>query len=103
MTTSASTRARYLVEWYDPDPTPEALARRVAAVTASAATRTDAGDGPAVTLLTAFLLPCDEVVFGVFTAGSAESVSEVCRRSGYPAGRVRPAVETVVAQTAGRR
>lgn len=95
MTTPLSTRPRFLVEWYHPDATPEALHRRVTAVAANAAARA-VGDGRAVTLLTTFLLPSDEVVFGVFAAGSVESVAEVCRRSGYPAGRVSPAVEALV-------
>ncbi|RZT86768.1 hypothetical protein EV383_3666 [Pseudonocardia sediminis] len=98
MSIPLSVRQRYLVEWYHPDATPEALERRVAAVTANAAARS-ADDG--VALLTTFLLPSDEVVFGVFAARSGEAVADVCRRSGYPAGRVSEAVEATAPGTEG--
>lgn len=91
MSIPLSARQRYLAEWYHPDRTREALQRRVTTIVLNAA-RT-AGDDRAVTLLTTFLLPNDEVVFGVFAASSGESVADVCRRSGYPAGRISPAVE----------
>ena len=91
MSTPLSARQRYLAEWYHPDLTREALQRRVTAIVTNAARSADGGR--AVTLLTTFLLPNDEVVFGVFAADSGESVAEICRRSGYPAGRVSAAVE----------
>lgn len=80
---------RYLVEWYSPDTTERALAERVGTITTHAA----AVDDVSVVLLTTWLLPTDEVVFGLFAARSPESVDQLCRRSGYPAGRVSVAVE----------
>lgn len=82
---------RYLVEWYCPDTTEQALADRVATITANA-DRTATG-GATVALLTTWLLPSDELVVGLFAASSGESVADLCRRSGYPAGRLSVAVE----------
>ena len=48
-------------------------------------------------LLMTMAVPSDEVLFGVFGAGSAEAVSEVCRRAGIPAERLTKALDTRVA------
>lgn len=81
---------RFVVEWYSPDTTVEALAERVGTIT----THADRGaDDAVVALLTTWLLPSDEVVFGLFAASSSESVAQLCRLAGYPAGRVSVAVE----------
>jgi hypothetical protein len=41
-----------------------------------------------VELLMTLAVPTDEVVFGLFTAGSAQIVSQACLRAGVPAQRV---------------
>ena len=82
---------RYLVEWYCPDTSESALAERVSTISAQAG-RSAGRDDP-VTLLSTWLLPVDEVAFGLFAARSGDSVGDLCRRCGYPAGRISVAIE----------
>ena len=93
MSSGPAAPQRYLVEWYCPTPTAETLEHRASALAEHAAATVD--DDSRVTLLMTLLLPTDEVVFGLFAASSSESVARVCRLSGYPAGRLSPAVEAV--------
>lgn len=76
----------YLVEWYDPDLTDEALELTAARLDECIAAMGAAG--LPVQLLMTLAVPTDEVVFGVFAAGSAQVVAEACNRAGRPAQRL---------------
>jgi hypothetical protein len=92
MSIHASDLPCYLVEWYWPDLTATQLDHTVARLERCAAEI--CGQGSSVQLLMTLSVPTDEVLFGVFGAGSAEAVSEVCRRAGIPAERLTKAVDT---------
>ena len=79
----------YLVEWYHPELGAEPLERTDAALDECAAAMTT--EGCPVQLLMTLAVPTDEVVFGVFTAGSAHIVAAVCERAGVPAARLTAA------------
>jgi len=83
----------YLVEWYRPELGAEPLEHTDAALDECAASMS--AEGCPVQLLMTLAVPTDEVVFAVFTAGSAHLVSQVCQRAGVPAQRLSAA-------TAGR-
>ncbi len=88
-----TSRGCYLVEWYQSfllsKPIGEVVAQLDRAVEVEAR-------GPARLMVT-LTSPTDEVVYGVFTADSADTVSRICRRAGWPADRI---TEDVVAQIA---
>jgi hypothetical protein len=79
----------YLVEWYrsevteDLDDTVTKLDECVASISTASSP---------VQLLMALAIPTDEVVFGLFAAGSAHDVTRVCERAGIPAQRLTAAV-----------
>lgn len=79
----------YLVEWYRPAVTADLddIVTKLDDCVASVSTA-----GSPVQLLMALAVPIDEVVFGVFAAGSAHAVTEVCQRAGIPAERLTAAV-----------
>jgi len=83
----------FLVEWYHPELGAEPLERAAAALDECAAALTT--EGCPVQLLMTVAAPTDDVAFGVFAAGSAHLVSQVCQRAGVPAQRLSAA-------TAGR-
>ena len=81
----------FLVEWYRPELTGGSLDRTAAKLADCAATMRD--EGSSVELLMTLAVPTDEVLYGVFAAPSAKSVSETCRRAGIPAERLTKAVD----------
>ncbi|MDT5339523.1 MAG: hypothetical protein QOD90_5028 [Mycobacterium sp.] len=81
-------RGRYLVEWYRLELAEDVLKHTVNTLEASAAT---VGESAPVKLLAMLAVPADEVVFGVFTADSADVVAEVCHQAGIPAQRLTAA------------
>jgi hypothetical protein len=86
----------YLVEWYRPELTPGQLDHIVTQLEQCAtATR---GEGVDVGLLMMLAVPTEEVIFGVFAAGSAQIVCEVCRRAGFPAERLTDVGDARVAE-----
>jgi hypothetical protein len=87
---------RYLVEWYGPEQTEERL-DRAAAMIAECAASISAGGSP-VELLTMLAVPTDEVVFGVFAAGTADLVAQTCQEAGVPAQRLTAAVDAHIAR-----
>jgi len=91
---SVPRQACYLVEWYDPFLTDERLELTAARLDECVASMT--ADGSPVQLLMTLAVPTDEVVFGVFTACSAQVVAEACNRAGRPAQRL-----TVASRLAG--
>jgi hypothetical protein len=84
----------YLVEWYRPGLPAGPLERTAVTLKDSAASV--CARGTAVQLLNLLLVPTDDVVFGIFTADSADSVAETCERAGVPAQRLTAAVGTQI-------
>jgi hypothetical protein len=82
---------RYLVDWYRPGVGEDLLEQMSAKLEARAERSTV--EGVPVRLLLTLSAPADEVVFGVFTAGSAESVARICRQAGLPTDRVVEVIE----------
>ena len=76
----------FLAEWYLPDlagaPADDIVAR------IGAAASTVSGEGTPVRLLLTLSVPTDEVLYGVFEAGSPEAVVTTCRRAGVPHQRL---------------
>lgn len=79
----------YLVEWYRPSGTAEALSETAERLNECAASISALG--PPVHLLTMLAVASDEVLFGVFTAASAGAVTQTCDRAGLPAHRITAA------------
>jgi hypothetical protein len=80
----------YLVEWYCPEVDEIHLPEIVAEIDRSLISVR--AQGASVRYLYILAVPADEVVFGVFEAGSADVVALVCRRAGIPALRLTAAV-----------
>jgi hypothetical protein len=78
--------ACYLAEWYRPEITQQPLDDTVAKLDAVAATMRV--EGSRVELLVTLAVPTDEVMYGVFAAGSPEIVVQACRRAGIPLERL---------------
>ena len=81
----------YLAEWYGPEVTEELLDNTVARL--GECVRSMCAAGSPVQLLTALAVPNDELIFGVFAAGSEEAVARVCRQAGIPAQRISAAID----------
>lgn len=79
----------YLVEWYQPAAVRGSLERTTAVLEASAAAVSALG--PPVQLMSLIEVPSDEMLFGLFAAGSADVVSKVCQHAGLPADRLTAA------------
>jgi hypothetical protein len=73
----------YIAEWYRLELAHDALGRAVATIDACASTAV--GQAPPVKLLAMLAVSTDEVVFGIFAAGSADQVADVCHQAGLPA------------------
>jgi hypothetical protein len=86
----------YLVEWYRSSVTAESLGETAARLNECAASVSALG--APVHLLTMLAVPSDEVLFGVFTAGSANAVTQTCDRAGIPAQRVTTATDLDLTQ-----
>jgi hypothetical protein len=81
--------SRFLVEWYSPR-----LSRRAIADIAQLLNDAVAAEPELrVQLLYLVAVPADDYVFSVFAASSADLVARACRRAGWPADRISPAVE----------
>jgi hypothetical protein len=81
----------YLAEWYRPELTEELLDDTVARL--DECVRSMCAAGSPVQLLTVLAVPNDELIFGVFVAGSKQVVTQVCRQAGIPAQRLSPAID----------
>jgi hypothetical protein len=91
MSIEASRPPCYVVEWYRPELTAAQLDQTATKLNEGATAV--CGEGSQVQLLMTFAVPADEVVFGIFSARSADDVSEVCRRAGLPVERLTDAVD----------
>ncbi|MDT5070262.1 MAG: hypothetical protein QOK02_6417 [Mycobacterium sp.] len=86
MSTPASDLRCYLAEWYRPELTAEGLAHAVSVLDECIASACAAGSP--VQLVMTLAVPDDDVVFGVFAAGSEQVVARVCAQAGTPAQRL---------------
>lgn len=76
----------YLVEWYQPELTDEQLDQAAAKLDGYA--ESVSAHGSSVRLLMTLAVPGDEVVFGVFTADSAQLVAQACEQADMPPQRL---------------
>ncbi|MDT5011770.1 MAG: hypothetical protein QOH57_3387 [Mycobacterium sp.] len=83
-------RACFIAEWYRLE-LGDYLDRAVATIEACASAT--ANEDSSVKLLAMLAVPTDEVVFGIFAAGSSDAVAEVCDRAGLPAQRLTAAFD----------
>ena len=74
------------MEWYHSTVTEEPLDDTAARLNECAVLMS--AQGSPVRLLNLLGVPTDEVLFAVFTAGSASIVAQTCDRAGIPAQRV---------------
>lgn len=84
--------ACYLAEWYLPELTEKSVDDLVSRLDAAAAVAT--GEGTPVELLITVSVPSDEVLYGVFGAGSQDVVSRTCLAAGAPHQRLSAQVGT---------
>jgi hypothetical protein len=86
MRTAPSLLHCYVVEWYRPDMTDDALQATLAMLDASVSTRS--AHGSPIHILVALAVPTDEVIYGVIAADSSARVKRACQNAGIPVGRV---------------
>jgi hypothetical protein len=86
----------FLAEWFRPELTERLLDKTVA--TLDECVRAMCVAGSPVNLLTALAVSNDELIFGVFVAGSKQVVAQVCRQAGIPAQRLSPAIDARAAR-----
>jgi hypothetical protein len=84
---------QYLIEWYRPELSADLLDRTAASLQHAAAAVS--AEGLPVRLVLTIAVPTDEVIFGVFAAGSAQLVERACHRAGIPAERLTGAVSVL--------
>ena len=88
--------ACYLAEWYLPELDDQYVDDLVARLDAAAATVTE--EGTPIQLLVTVSVPSDEVLYGVFGAGSQDIVSRTCLAAGAPHQRLSAQVGTRIRQ-----
>lgn len=81
----------YLVEWYQSDLLTQPMDDAVAQLDSAAGA--ERGTTAPVQLLATVAAPTDEVLYGLFTADSADTVSRVCQRAGWPADRITARID----------
>lgn len=81
---------RFLVEWYGPRAPARSIGETASRLNDGAASTSARGEP--IRLLMAMAVPEDDYAFGVFAAGSAETVARVCDDAGAPAERISTAV-----------
>jgi hypothetical protein len=89
----------YLAEWYRPQPTEELLRDEVEQLDECITSM--CAQGSPVQLLMTLAIPTDELVIGVFTAGSEQIVARVCRQAGIELQRLSVAIDPRPAQHSG--
>ncbi len=87
-------RQCFLAEWYQPDLSVCGLDGMKALLDDAATRRSN--DGFPVQLLAAIASVRDEILYGLFVAESAQTVSDTCRGAGRPADRVTGGVQARV-------
>ncbi|HZN81006.1 MAG TPA: hypothetical protein VFC01_15175 [Mycobacterium sp.] len=84
--------AYYLAEWYLPELTETSVDEMVAKLDAAAILVSS--EGAPVRLVITLAVPTDEVLYGVFGAGSSDIVSKTCLQAGVPHQRLSGDVGT---------
>jgi hypothetical protein len=84
--------AHYLAEWYLPELTEQSVDDIVAKLDVAATTLS--AEGTPVRLLVTLAVPTDEVLYGVFSAHSPDTVTTTCQRAGVPHQRLTGHVGT---------
>jgi hypothetical protein len=84
--------AYHLAEWYLPELTEESVDDVVAKLDAAAVLVSS--EGTPMRLVVTLAVPTDEVLYGVFGAGSSDIVSRTCLRAGVPHQRLSAHVGT---------
>jgi hypothetical protein len=84
--------AYYLAEWYLPELTERSVDDLVAKLDAAAILVSS--QGTPVRLVVTLAVPTDEVLYGVFGAGSSDIVSKTCLEAGVPHQRLSGDVGT---------
>ncbi|MCW2655315.1 MAG: hypothetical protein QOE41_2118 [Mycobacterium sp.] len=76
----------YIIEWYRPELTDDAL--DVALARLDTTVLTLSAQGVPIHILMTLAVPTDEVIYCVFAADSSASVIRACQAAGIPAGRI---------------
>lgn len=93
----AQSAENYLAEWYLPDLAEATVDDIVSRLDAAATAVT--GEGTPVRLMMTLSVPTDEVLYGVFDAGSPEAVVTTCLRAGVPHQRLSAQVIARIAKS----
>ncbi|WP_156434317.1 hypothetical protein [Mycobacterium sp. IS-1590] len=86
MTTRLDRRRCFLTEWYQPRLKTSDLDYLTSALEHSA--RGIAAEGEPVELIITVAAAGDEILYGVFSSDTAETVAHTCRQAGLPADRI---------------
>ena len=87
---TSAVHQRFLAEWYVPECAEADVSDIVQRMRAATGGR---GRRGAVRLVATLAVPADEVVFGLFDAPSADSVTDACERAGLPPMRINAALD----------
>jgi hypothetical protein len=91
MESPSSAGACFLAEWYRSELAERSVEPTIATLDDAAAEVS--ASGTPVRLLALFAMPNDDLLFGVFTAESAQTVAQACERAGMSAQRLTSASE----------
>lgn len=91
MESPSSAGACFLAEWYRSESAERSVEPTIATLDDAAAEVS--ASGTPVRLIALFAMPNDAVLFGVFTADSAQTVAQACDRAGMSAQRLTSASE----------
>jgi hypothetical protein len=90
MRTAQSRLPCYVIEWYAPELTDDAL--DVALARLDETVSTPSAQGSHIHVLMTLAVPTDEVIYWVFAADSSASVIRACQSAGIPVGRITTGV-----------
>jgi hypothetical protein len=96
MNAAAPCMTCYLAEWYRAQPTEELLKGDVEQL--DECVNSMCAHGSPVQLVMTLAIPTDELIIGVFTAGSEQVVAQVCRQAGIPLQRLSLAIDARAAR-----
>lgn len=86
MVTAVPDMPCFLIEWYRSDLDENTVDQTVAALNTTAAAMT--AEGTPVWLLVTLSVPSDEVLYGLFSSPTIDTVTDLCRRAHLPAQRI---------------
>ena len=97
---SAKNHTNFLAEWYLPNLAEPTVDDIVCRLVAAASLLTE--EGSPVRLMVTLSVPTDEVLYGLFDAGSPEAVVTACQRAGVPHQRLSTHVVARIAEEVSR-